>query len=74
MENNEENCITPLKKSGTCISIKECEPLVKILMDLKNKTEIAKFYRDLQFLKKSICGFVGKDPKVCCEKVNICIY
>lgn len=58
----EGSCRTPSGKSGTCINLKICPTLVEILRREKPIPESS-----LDLLRKSHCGFEGKDPKVCCE-------
>ncbi|KAG7204079.1 hypothetical protein KM043_001930 [Ampulex compressa] len=58
----QESCITPLKTSGTCINIRNCQPLVNILRRARPLSQ-----QSLEFLRNSQCGFEGTYPKVCCE-------
>ena len=52
--------MTPIGKPGDCISIQKCEPLLNILKSKNLRPEQIKFLQDSQ------CGFVGKNPNVCC--------
>lgn len=58
----QESCHTPSKKPGICINLKNCSALFDILIREKPLSESS-----LNLLRKSQCGFEGKDPKVCCE-------
>ncbi|XP_015591055.1 melanization protease 1 isoform X2 [Cephus cinctus] len=60
--NGQGSCTTPKYKPGTCINIKECEALINILKQARPLPQDS-----LDLLRRSQCGFEGKDPKVCCE-------
>jgi Regulatory CLIP domain of proteinases len=53
-------CATPDNESGTCISIKEC-PLILGIVKSKSISN-----QQLQYLKKSQCGFIDNTVHVCC--------
>lgn len=54
------SCFTPGGERGQCISVLNCLSLVTII-NKKDRTQ-----QDIDFLRKSKCGYVGKTPKVCC--------
>lgn len=45
-------CTTYLSSSGVCIGITQCPSLKRI--------------RDFSVLRRSLCGFQGEEPKLCC--------
>uniref|UniRef100_A0A2I9LPH6 CLIP domain-containing serine protease n=1 Tax=Centruroides hentzi TaxID=88313 RepID=A0A2I9LPH6_9SCOR len=49
---DEDNCRTPDRRSGRCVVLTDCPELARI--------------RDLNFLRRSICGYEGNVPRVCC--------
>lgn len=51
-------CVNPLGMNGRCINIRQCAPLLKILQAQRPET--------IQFLRNSVCGYDGIDPRVCC--------
>ncbi|XP_017888028.2 venom serine protease Bi-VSP-like [Ceratina calcarata] len=53
-----QECMTPTQVAGTCIDIKNCQPLLELL-----RREGAKA---ADFAKKFICRIEGKNPIVCC--------
>lgn len=55
-------CLTPVGKSGECVSLTQCEPL----LTLANKP--AKTYQDLTLLRQSTCGSPSFIPNVCCQR------
>ncbi|RZF43226.1 hypothetical protein LSTR_LSTR009030 [Laodelphax striatellus] len=57
---NDDDCRTPSKEEGECISILECEPLYSILENRHRSVE------EDNHLKDSHCGFEDDLPKVCC--------
>lgn len=57
----QDRCITPTRKDGQCINIKNCEELVNILKRARPLPQNL-----LDFLRDSQCGFEGAVPKVCC--------
>lgn len=59
-------CTTPQNTTGVCINIHSCQPIVEIL---KQQKPLSKDIYD--YLISLQCGFENKDPKVCCEQVNI---
>ncbi|GBL87547.1 Proclotting enzyme [Araneus ventricosus] len=46
------SCTTPTERSGTCIPVLQCRRLVQA--------------RNMDLMRKSMCGFEGKAPRVCC--------
>ncbi|XP_033226882.1 CLIP domain-containing serine protease 2-like [Belonocnema kinseyi] len=48
--------------NGDCIPIQRCPPLLNILKSNNLRPEQIKFLQDSQ------CGFVGRNPNVCCPK------
>lgn len=56
--NNE--CFTPNDLNGECINIRQCPPLLTLLDTQRKNATVA------AFLRQSSCGYVGRDPKVCC--------
>lgn len=59
----QERCVTPLNKSGVCINLRNCQPLIDILRQTRPLPQ-----ESLDFLRNSQCGFEGNYPKVCCEQ------
>ncbi|XP_050433643.1 venom protease-like isoform X2 [Adelges cooleyi] len=56
--NNE--CFTPNEENGVCINIKRCPFLLSLLENQRKNASI------VTFLRNSMCGYEGRDPKVCC--------
>lgn len=56
----DSGCRTPKDEDGVCINIDDCQSL-RTLLEFQKHVESV-----LEFLKSSICGFIGKIPKVCC--------
>lgn len=48
--------------NGDCVPIQSCAPLLNILKSNNLRPEQIKFLQDSQ------CGFVGRNPNVCCPK------
>uniref|UniRef100_A0A182PNA5 CLIP domain-containing serine protease n=1 Tax=Anopheles epiroticus TaxID=199890 RepID=A0A182PNA5_9DIPT len=59
--NVKEPCIDPAGKPGKCISIRDCEPLLHVLL---RQAEVSQSER--MFLTRSRCNFEGRQPLVCC--------
>ncbi|XP_023953996.2 venom protease [Bicyclus anynana] len=57
-------CETVGKTPGTCVGITQCEPYLKLLASAGSKPEV----KDL--LRKSLCGYDGTTPKVCCPRAT----
>lgn len=57
-------CQTPEGTSGSCISIKSCEPLVQLLRTRSNDPDTR------NFLRRSVCGYTGSTPLVCCPETR----
>uniref|UniRef100_A0A2S2Q5Y0 CLIP domain-containing serine protease n=1 Tax=Sipha flava TaxID=143950 RepID=A0A2S2Q5Y0_9HEMI len=53
-------CFTPNDLNGVCINIKRCPSLLMLLENQRKNSTIA------AFLRNSMCGYEGRDPKVCC--------
>ncbi|CAL1274439.1 unnamed protein product [Larinioides sclopetarius] len=49
-------CTTPTEKSGTCIPVLHCRRLVQA--------------RNMDLMRKSMCGFEGNSPRVCCPVLD----
>ncbi|XP_063897067.1 phenoloxidase-activating enzyme [Helicoverpa armigera] len=60
----ENSCQTPSGGSGECISVYNCQVLLA-LVNKKDRTS-----EDVDLLKRSQCGHVGKTPAVCCPKAQ----
>ncbi|XP_050544574.1 venom protease-like [Daktulosphaira vitifoliae] len=58
-------CVRPNNENGVCLNIKNCQPLLLMLLNNKNNNTA------INFLRKSMCGYEGKTPKVCCELESI---
>lgn len=58
----EESCQTSSGKSGICINLNKCDALLDTV-----KRDGLTSQSTLQQLHRSMCGFEGKIPKVCCE-------
>ncbi|XP_001237510.2 CLIP domain-containing serine protease B4-like [Anopheles gambiae] len=54
-------CINPAGEPGKCISIRECEPLLHVLL---HKAEVSA--KERTFLIKSRCSMHERQPWVCC--------
>lgn len=57
-------CFTPNDLNGSCINIKSCPPLRTLLETQRTNSTV------VTFLRNSMCGYEGKDPKVCCPLDN----
>lgn len=57
-----EACQTPDDKSGACIPVTHCPPLVALLRNKPVSNE------NVAFLRNSQCGFQANIPLVCCPK------
>ncbi|KAL0132163.1 hypothetical protein PUN28_000143 [Cardiocondyla obscurior] len=53
-------CQTPQGQAGTCISIRSCGMLLNLLKSNQGNPQVA------NFLRASVCGYLGNDPWVCC--------
>lgn len=60
LTDNEERCYTPSGANGNCMDLKVCQSLYSLLM----KKPIN--YDDIDFLRRSNCGFIDNKPFVCC--------
>ncbi|KAE9537839.1 hypothetical protein AGLY_005811 [Aphis glycines] len=60
--NNE--CNTPNFEKGICVDIKRCPKLLTLLENQRHVPSV------LVYLKKSFCGFEGRNTKVCCALEN----
>ncbi|XP_050544578.1 venom protease-like isoform X2 [Daktulosphaira vitifoliae] len=64
---NKNTCLNAYGEDGICINIKNCPSMLSILEnDVKNE-DGNKNNSAADFLRKSMCGNEGKDPKVCCS-------
>lgn len=52
--------MTPNNLAGTCIGIRQCAYLLNILQTQAHDPTA------IDFLRRSQCGFEGREPKVCC--------
>ncbi|XP_017777054.1 PREDICTED: serine protease easter-like isoform X2 [Nicrophorus vespilloides] len=59
-----ESCRTAKGESGDCIIIRSCQTMLNILQKRPVSPD------DADYLRRSQCGFVGNDPKVCCPTNN----
>ncbi|KAJ4436616.1 hypothetical protein ANN_16747, partial [Periplaneta americana] len=57
---NNEQCVGPTGQKGSCVVIQECQSLLSLLKQKPVRPETA------DFLRRSQCGFEGRNPKVCC--------
>ncbi|XP_015513327.1 serine protease easter [Neodiprion lecontei] len=57
-----EECVTPRGTEGSCVNIKRCQSLFRLL-----KQSYRLSYEVSQRLNEAHCGFEKMDPKVCCE-------
>ncbi|XP_076667402.1 phenoloxidase-activating factor 1-like isoform X1 [Andrena cerasifolii] len=58
------NCITHNSELGMCIGIRSCPPLLNLVQTQFFDPATA------DFLRRSQCGFEGRDPRVCCPIQN----
>ena len=56
-------CVTPDAKSGKCINLTKCRPLIRLL-----KRPVPK--KVVTLLRNSVCGFKSRFPDVCCPDVS----
>lgn len=56
--------MTPNSALGMCIGIRSCPPLLNLLQAKPYDTAA------IDFLRRSQCGFAGRDPRVCCPIQN----
>lgn len=52
------SCVNPLGANGICINIRKCPILLQVLQAQRPET--------INFLRASLCGYEGSDPRVCC--------
>lgn len=55
------DCSTPANIPGNCVRIQSCHPLYALMQQRLNAVQI-------DFLRRSSCGFDGRTPKVCCPQ------
>lgn len=55
-------CVTPELKNGACIDLKVCGALRTLLENQRHVESVR------VLLQKSLCGFVGTSPQVCCPE------
>ncbi|XP_020292830.1 venom protease-like [Pseudomyrmex gracilis] len=60
LSTHSQECENPEGLIGTCINIKTCPVLLNLLKSNAQDPSVR------NFLRSSLCGFEGKDPKVCC--------
>lgn len=53
-----DNCRTPDDRSGVCLNIRNCEPLLNLLRTVR--TDAGAY----SYLRESLCGYDGADPVV----------
>lgn len=53
-------CQNSQGQPGVCINIRKCDVLLNLLQTNSQNPEVA------NFLRASVCGFEGNDPRVCC--------
>ncbi|XP_075984691.1 venom serine protease Bi-VSP-like [Anticarsia gemmatalis] len=58
-----ESCETVDGGLGSCISIYNCQPYLKIIQESRTQA--------MQILRRAHCGFEGNNPKVCCPRPGI---
>ncbi|XP_072933107.1 venom protease-like isoform X2 [Epargyreus clarus] len=61
----EDTCRTVDGDIGTCVSIKSCQPYVKLVQQTTSNPEA------VRVLRGAHCGFEGNNPKVCCPPLSI---
>nr|AGI44422.1 TSVP-SEP protein [Cotesia vestalis] len=57
-QSQETDCTNPINLPGKCMNIRSCTPLLDLLRTYGTSVT--------NFLRNSLCGFDGRDPKVCC--------
>ncbi|KYQ50711.1 Proclotting enzyme, partial [Trachymyrmex zeteki] len=55
-----DTCENPEGQLGTCINIRSCTLLLNLLKSDPQNPQVG------NFLRASVCGFEGSDPRVCC--------
>ncbi|KAF5293939.1 hypothetical protein FQA39_LY13644 [Lamprigera yunnana] len=58
---DDDGCRTPYRGIGTCVLIKECQPMIEYLETSQTITPAV-----VSILRGYQCGFEGNDVKVCC--------
>jgi len=53
-------CQNSRRQLGTCINIRNCSILLNLLQSSSQDPTVG------NFLRSSVCGYEGKDPRVCC--------
>lgn len=53
-------CQNPQGQPGTCINIRNCAVLLNLLQTESQNPQV------VNFLRSSVCGFEGRNPRVCC--------
>ncbi|KAL0868195.1 hypothetical protein ABMA27_007736 [Loxostege sticticalis] len=61
----QETCQTIDGGVGSCISILQCQPYLKVLKESRTNQKA------VQILRQAHCGFEGNNPKVCCPLPGI---
>ncbi|XP_018058358.1 PREDICTED: venom protease-like [Atta colombica] len=57
---SQDTCKNPEGQLGKCINIRSCTMLLNLLKSDSQNPQVG------NFLRASVCGFEGNDPKVCC--------
>ncbi|XP_018396098.1 PREDICTED: venom protease-like [Cyphomyrmex costatus] len=57
---SQDTCRNPQGQLGTCINIRSCTLLLNLLKSNSQNPEVG------NFLRASVCGYEGSDPRVCC--------
>ncbi|XP_047993674.1 uncharacterized protein LOC125232099 isoform X1 [Leguminivora glycinivorella] len=61
----QETCTTVENEVGSCISVMDCRPYLKLIQESRSNPNA------LRLLRQAHCGFQGNDPKVCCPRPGI---
>ncbi|XP_063635821.1 venom protease-like isoform X2 [Cydia splendana] len=61
----EETCTTVDNEVGSCISVTDCQPYLKLIQESRSNPNA------LRVLRQAHCGFQGNNPKVCCPRPGI---
>ncbi|XP_061725123.1 venom serine protease Bi-VSP-like isoform X2 [Cydia pomonella] len=61
----EETCTTVDNEVGSCISVTDCQPYLKLIQESRSNPNA------LRLLRQAHCGFQGNNPKVCCPRPGI---
>ncbi|XP_063538591.1 serine proteinase stubble-like isoform X1 [Cydia strobilella] len=61
----QETCTTVENEVGSCISVTDCQPYLKLIQESRSNPNA------LRLLRQAHCGFQGNNPKVCCPRPGI---